>query len=141
MKRRTPLLAALLAVAAVAVGLFAATAPASTTMNFACGNVTSHAPGVFPVNDAHVFAAWDKYTPGYFSPYAVMDVPTRDVVGNYHLTCAMPTGWVITGYVLGDGSPVKIDPKYGSPYLVKGLPIPGVYPVVAPPPLTTTSGS
>ena len=53
--------------------------------------------------------------------------------GKYQITCQLPAGWIITGYVLGDGSPVVTAPS-PSPYLVGGLPIPGVYPVIAPAP-------
>ena len=55
------------------------------------------------------------------------------------------------GYIIGVGltrnharsalpnAPVVPDPKYGTVYLQNGLPLPGVYPVIGPPPTTTST--
>ncbi len=76
-----------------------------------------------------VFASWDAYASGYWAPFAEKTIPTAEKLGAYYLTCALPTGWALTGsYVLGDGSDVTND----APYFVDAKAIPGVYPVIAP---------
>jgi hypothetical protein len=119
----------LVTVAAALCGAFALRTSAAESSAFACYSVWETDPGVWADNDATVFSSWSSYASGYWAPFAEKSIATANKVGPYSFTCALPTGWTVTGtYVLGDGTDVTND----TVYFVDAKPIPGVYLVIAP---------
>jgi hypothetical protein len=96
---------------------------------FACYSVWEFDPGVWPTDQTTVFSSWTSYASDYWAPFAETSIAAGNSAGSYYLTCALPTGWTVTGrYVLGDGTDVTND----AVYFVDGKPIIGVYAVIAP---------
>lgn len=121
------LLAALVATA-VAAGIGASVRPAAAG-NYACFSQTG-APVLFTNNnDPRVFPTWSTYATGWSTPYAESKFSTSTPMLQYYLTCSIPPGWTIVNYILAGGNPIATMVNY----VINGQPIPGVYPVIAPP--------
>lgn len=130
MKMRRITFAGAAAAVVVAAGVVAGGAAGATPSNdYACYSATG-AAGVWSSAQTNVFASWSTFAPGYFTPFAEKTVVTTVPMNSYYLTCSMPTGWKVTGYVTDGGEALVSTTSY----IINGQPIPGIYPVIAPGP-------
>lgn len=145
MKRHKALFAVIAALAALTTALVAQSATADPTTPsdnnaYVCYSALAN-PIVVSANDTSVYPTWATYGTGYFAPMVESTVATpTPTAGGWYLTCSLPAGWTQIGsYVLGDGKKIDLSGS-GQDYVVNGMPVPGVYPVIeAAAPATTTS--
>jgi hypothetical protein len=125
--RHARFLAAGTAAVALALGIAAPFASADPgALAFACYSTSQVDPGVWSSGETDVFATWASYAPGYWAPYAETSVPTHTQIGDYYLTCNLPSGMAANGAYVSKGGSATPDEW---PYIVDGSAIPGVYPV------------
>jgi hypothetical protein len=134
-------IAAFAAIAATLVVQSASADPTTPSNNnaYVCYSALA-SPLIVSANDTTTFPTWATYGSGYFAPMVESSVPTpTPTAGGWYLTCSMPAGWTQIGsYVLGDGRKIDLGGS-GQNYVVNGLPIPGVYPVIESTAPTTTT--
>ncbi|MGH8860882.1 MAG: hypothetical protein ACRDVG_06545 [Jatrophihabitantaceae bacterium] len=107
MSRSTCIKSLVAAVVSLAVTVPAAVAATGGTANhaFACYSHGQGDPGVWESSDAAVFAA-DDYAKGYWRPWAVKENVSSTQIGDYHLTCTLPSGMADSGTYVTDGGDV-----------------------------------
>jgi hypothetical protein len=137
LKRHKALFAVVAALAAIATALVVESASADPTTPsnnnaYVCYSSVA-SPLIVSANDTTAFPTWATYGAGYFAPMVESSVPTPTPTANgWYLTCSLPAGWTQIGsYVLGDGKKIDLSGS-GQDYVVNGMPIPGVYPIIEP---------
>lgn len=106
-KRRNGLVAAAAAAVSLATLVPVAVAGTGGTVNgvFACYSKGQTDPGAWQISNTEVVAG-DDYGKGYWRPWAVKDSVSSTKIGDYFLTCTLPSGMASLGSYLTDGGDV-----------------------------------